>query len=282
MSKKKFALIGNNIKHSVSALIHEEMFRLSEFNASYELIDIPINEFEDKIDDIIKSFDGLNITAPYKQKIIKHLDRLDNISEKIGSVNTINITNQKIKEGYNTDLFGFEQSILDNKVEYKEAGILGAGGVARTIAFWLASKGCNINFYIRESSSNSVKVLETDIKKNFNSIKISINKINDKIENLDLLVNATPVGKYPNTNECPILIDKENLNNCKSVFDCIYNPTETMLLSLARKKNIKTINGLQMLIYQAVRAHFLWYNKTFSKEEIEYLYEFARNKLKFY
>lgn len=274
MAKKRFALIGHHINHSISDLIHKELFSLSKIDASYELIDIAIDEFDNNIYNVIKSFDGLNVTAPYKQKIIKYLDKLDDLARIINSVNVIDCKSMK---GFNTDLFGFKKSLEINEIKYKTAGILGAGGVARTIAFGLAQEKCEISLYIRESSLDLANKLVSDVKNSFAEVEISIHNIKkEKISNMDLLINATPVGMYPDINSCPI---ERNFDNCNCVFDCIYNPIETLLLTYAKEKDIKIINGLQMLIYQAVKAHHIWNKTSFDINEINDLCRLAESKL---
>lgn len=258
MKKKHFALIGYNLSHTISHIIHQHYFQTFNIDADYEILNIKPDDFE-KYVPYIKSLDGYNVTIPYKQKIISYLDGLSPKASLCGSVNTVkNVDNSSV--GYTTDEYGFISSLELAGIPLKgNVVILGYGGVARVIAYQAAALKCKITIAARDKSIYKASILCDEIRKQYENVDINVCSIN-KIENqkINLLVNATPVGMYPKIDASPV--ESSVLKKCLYVFDTIYNPMETKLMKEASFFGCKTSNGLDMLILQAIESEHIWNN----------------------
>lgn len=228
----KFALIGKKLEHSYSKIVHGAVFDVCEIDAKYELLEIS----EDKIDEFFlsgeyKDYDGLNVTIPYKSVSVKYF-RPSDAATNIGAANTIDTKNNT---AHNTDYLGFLKMLETSvgEIKGKKACILGAGGAAKACEYALTLNGATVNKILR----------------------------NEKIPNekYDILINATPVGMFPNIDECRVAQD--DIEKFDAVLDLIYNPKETKLLKIAKDMGKVAQNGLDMLIYQAVYAQEIWQNK---------------------
>jgi shikimate dehydrogenase len=245
---KQFGLIGYPLAHSFSAqYFSEKFFRENIHDCRYELFPIQnISEIKFLIENNI-SLKGLNITIPYKESIIPFLTSLDNTAKEIGAVNTIRIIDNKnfILHGYNTDAYGFEESIKPLlKKDHQKALILGTGGASRAVAYVLKKLGIEFLFISRNKNGT-------------NSI-LQYNELNREIIlTHQLIINTTPLGMFPNINEMPDIpydfITKDHL-----LFDLVYNPSETLFMKKGIKKNAVVANGLQMLYLQAERSWQIW------------------------
>jgi shikimate dehydrogenase len=222
---KKYGLIGFPLGHSLSPLIHSEIFKRTGHNGEYSLYETKPEDFGN-----IPLSDGFNVTIPYKEAIIPFCEKLDESAAAIGAVNCVSR-----KAGYNTDLFGFEKSVEILGADLsKRVCLLGFGGAGKMVAHAVKKAGGELTIATRKN----------------------INELSKTKAEFDLLVNSTPVGMFPNISETPI--DFENIS-AKYVIDLIYNPAETKLLSLAKEKGAKTMNGLIMLVWQAIKSHEIWY-----------------------
>lgn len=281
MNKKYFALIGHPIEHSMSPFIHKRLFELSKICAEYEILNIPPFDLKNAFL-TLKNFDGFNVTLPHKKEIIYHLNRLSNHARLCGAVNTVkNIKNSDdiCSIGYNTDSRGFIKSLKESNLPLKgRVVVLGCGGAARSMAFELTAAGCETVIAVRPQSLSKASLLAGDIYTNTISPNIQTCLISELKGHIDLLVNATPVGMYPNVKEMPI--EPDILKNCAVVYDAIYNPSETLLLKTARSLGLKTINGINMLIWQSVYSHEIWNNTYFEIDDINQLKEDTIKKLK--
>ena len=272
-----YGLIGNPVSHSISPIIHNTLFREMNFNGIY----VPFKV--DTIGDFMREFrkldiKGYSVTIPHKESVINHLDAIDPMAKKIGAVNTIVNTGGQLV-GFNTDceaaikvLEGVsrgERPFARTKDAYlkgKKVTLVGAGGVARAIAFGLKERQAQITIINR--NYERAQSLARDVgcfSKEFND---------PQALDTDILINATPVGMYPKINETPI--DKDKLKSSMIVFDTIYNPIETKLLKEAKAQGCKTINGLSMFVHQAAAQFKLWTGQMPSVEMIE---KIARDKL---
>jgi 3-dehydroquinate dehydratase/shikimate dehydrogenase len=276
-----YGLIGNPVSHSISPIIHNTLFKELNFNGIY----VPFKV--DNIGDFMKEFRGLDVkgysvTIPHKESVVNYLDAIDPIAKKIGAVNTIvNKGGQlvgfntdceaaiKVLEGVNQVCSGGERTFAPTKdvhLRGKKVTLIGAGGVARAIAFGLKERQAQITIINR--NYGRAQLLATDVG-------CLVSKF-DATQSLDtdILINATPVGMFPKINETPI--DKDKLRSSMIVFDTIYNPIETKLLKEAKAQGCKTINGLSMFVHQAAAQFKLWTGQMPSVEMIERI---ARNKL---
>lgn len=272
---RHFALIGHNITHSISPFIHKRLFDLSKNSAEYNLIDITTPNLSYSMS-LLNDLDGYNITIPHKQNIIPYLDKLCNKAELYHCVNTVK--NTDISCGYNTDSDGFLNALSFEKIDLNgNIAILGCGGAARTFAFESVLKDCNVTFVVRDQSLDHAHALANDITTHTNK-QVNITTLDTPPQNIDLLINATPIGMYPNSEQMPI--SKSILKNCKSVFDAVYNPSDTLLIKTARANGSIAAGGLSMLVYQAVFAHKIWDNSMYSDNDIFQLIYDSKNELK--
>tara|TARA_B100000989_G_scaffold196122_1_gene148122 strand:+ start:624 stop:1373 length:750 start_codon:yes stop_codon:yes gene_type:complete len=241
--RKKFGLIGKNIEYSFS-----RKYFLKKFNSNTNLTGYNYKNFDIEsiglINSLIsdKDLGGLNVTIPYKEEIIPYLDELSDEAKEIGAVNTICFENNK-KIGYNTDIFGFTESLKVNSINnIKAMIILGTGGASKTIIYFCKKNKIPFNIVSRRSSKDY----------------LSYRDINHTlfIGNV-LIVNCTPVGTYPNINKCPNLpynlLKKENI-----LYDLVYNPFETLFIKKGKEMGCKTLNGYEMLKFQAEMSWNLW------------------------
>ncbi len=242
---KKFGLIGYPLEHSFSKTYFEKKFENEKLNNvsynNYEIDDL--NKLKNIIIDNPELV-GLNVTIPYKEKIISFLDELDETARKIGSVNTIKILDGKLI-GFNTDYLGFKYSLLNWKLSINNisALILGTGGSSKAIKYTLNELSIPFNLISRESSKTKISYEELFNQKLLNTHK--------------LIINTTPIGMYPNINNYPKL-NFDKINNEHFVFDLVYNPSKTKLLSLCENRGAKIKNGHEMLINQAELSWKLW------------------------
>ncbi len=262
-----YTLIGNPLGHSMSPMIHERLFALKGREAAYSLTAIPTEELAEK-QDFLRSLSGYNITIPHKMNIIPFLVELDETAKRYNSVNCVaNCDGKAI--GYNTDCEGFLRSVQDMPLDGRVL-LVGCGGVGRMMA---------IEAVLHGASELVIMVLQKDIPlanalceelvgiSPDTRVTIVCSDSAQPEGSFDLLMNATPVGMYPNTNVCPV--SDELLMRCTHVFDVIYNPTETLLMKKARAMGKPAVGGAAMLVWQAVRAHEIWDGDTYTNEQVQ-------------
>lgn len=260
----RFALIGHPLGHSMSPLIHEKLFALSGLDSSsYELIDIAPEDIMGSRE-LLESLRGLNVTIPHKQAVIPLVDELAESALRYNSVNCIDNCNGRLV-GYNTDCDGFLRSAELLPVSGNVV-VVGCGGVGRMIAIEIARHGGNITLAVLPQDIRNAQVLMAEILSQCSEASVRITDVSGLSGSFDLLVNATPAGMYPKTNACAV--SDELIENSGSVFDVIYNPTETLLMKKARALGKTAVGGAAMLVYQAVKAHEIWYGGSFSAEDI--------------
>ncbi len=249
---KKYALLGEKLSHSYSPLIHNKIFKTYGIDASYSLLECQKEELKDIIDSLRSGeYSGFNVTIPYKIEVMKYLDEISSEALAIGSVNTIAYKDGKVI-GYNTDYYGFYNELLyyNVPVKNKNCFILGTGGASLALYKALIDLGGNVK-YVSRSKSNDNIITYDELEK----------------ENIDLLVNATPVGMSPNIGVSPV--SSEVAKKSKHVVDIIFNPKRTQLLLDSNS----SMNGLLMLVGQAVKAEEIWQDKKYPKDVIELLKE---------
>ena len=242
---KKYALIGEKLSHSHSPLIHQEIFKDLNIEASYEKLEVSIDKLEETINLLKKGiYRGFNVTIPYKKEVIKYLDKLSDEAKIIGAVNTIAYENGKLV-GYNTDYYGFKEEIIFNNIDVKnkDCYILGTGGASLALNKALLDLGANVYYVSRKNVGNDI---------------ISYEEL--KTKKPYLIVNSTPVGMYPNVDASPI--EKDIVDNTKYVVDIIFNPKRTKLLEYANSN----MNGLFMLVGQAIKAEEIWQEKIYNED----------------
>ena len=254
--KKKFAIIGSPVSHSLSPIMHNYWFKKYNIDAEYELLDIDKSEIQNVIDKIKnKEIKGINVTLPYKKSVIPFLSKTINDANETHSVNTVMLDQKNNLIGENTDVFGFQaaylKSIPNQEKKNKKVLILGAGGVAPSIILaLLKSKIHNI------ALSNRTYEKSLFLKKNFKNLNIiKWNDFSKEVNKFDIIINATSLG-LSSSNEFDS--DFSNFNKNMVYIDTIYNPAETKMIKYFKSNKIRTHNGLNMLIYQGQKAFYLW------------------------
>ena len=278
MRTQKFAVIGHPIGHTMSPFIHERLFELAGINAEYGVIDIAPEVLSEEYERTLRNLDGYNITIPHKQSIIPLIDELDSKAELYGSVNTVLNKDGRAK-GFTTDPDGFLQALGYANIPLSgRVVILGCGGAARTMAYEAALAGAELEFAVREQSVEKAQRLAEEIKTALNTNDIKCVDVKNLSGEIKTLINATPVGMFPNT-ECQPVSDSQ-LRSCENVFDAIYNPLQTTLIRKAKSNGSRAEGGMSMLVWQAVVAHKHWDGSTYDAEDVEKLCADAYEELK--
>ena len=247
---KKFLVIGNPIKHSLSPKLHNYWIKKNGIDAIYEKTKLDEDELENIVSQIKqKKIYGVNITVPFKKAIIPFLDELTTEADSTQSVNTLFLKDNKVI-GHNTDIIGFETSIKISKFNIlnKEVLILGAGGVVPSIIFALNKMKVS-----KIIISNRTREKAENLKKLFKNIEIM-----DwgEAPNFDMIINATSIGLKK---EDHIILDFSSISKNSLFYDVIYNPKETNFLKTGKKMGNMTLNGKLMFIYQALSAFNIWH-----------------------
>lgn len=267
MSKKKYAVIGHPIGHTMSPFIHKRLFELSGIDAEYGVIDIAPENLEREFRDTLMKLDGYNVTIPHKQAIIPLLDLTDHKAHLYGSVNTV-ANMGGVSAGHTTDPDGFLKALAYANIPIKDrVVILGCGGVARTMAFEVLLKGSDLEFAVREEDINMVETLIDEIKNTFKTSKVSYCTIPELQGDITTLINATPIGMSPKSDAQPV--SDMVISKCANVFDAVYNPLETQLIKKAKANGSNAEGGMAMLVWQAVQSHFHWNKSKFASEDVE-------------
>ena len=241
---KVYGLVGKTLQHSFSADFFADYFVTENIVAKYQNFELAAIEDIQSVYDLKPA--GLNVTIPYKERVIPFLDELDPIAEKIGAVNTIVFDGDK-KIGYNTDAFGFKQAIkpfLNN--QHERALIFGTGGAAKAVASVLKEIGVDVIFISRDPHGKN---------KHFNYSEVNLQMLNA----CKLMVNCTPVGTFPNSADF-LPLPYEGIGKDHLVIDLIYNPIKSMFLQKAENQGATIMNGEGMLKAQAMKSWSLWNN----------------------
>ncbi len=245
----KYGLLGERLGHSFSKEIHEQIS-----NYQYEITEVPFDKFDEFMTK--HDFIAINVTIPYKEKVIPYLDYIDDSAKKIGAVNTIVNKNGKLY-GYNTDYLGLRDLVLTNNIEVKNKKVLvlGTGGTSKT------SKAVFTDLGAKELVFVSIDPVGDEI-----SYEDAVKYHSDS----EIIVNATPCGMYPNCDD--LIIDISTFNKLVAVIDVIYNPLKTMLVRKALERGITAVSGLYMLVAQAVYASSIFTDTTYDKKIIDDIY----------
>ena len=259
----KLGIIGYPLTHSISAAIHKAGFESLGLEGSYDVMETSPEDLINRIKYIkANGYNGFNVTIPLKVPMSLFLEDIDDYANIAGCVNTVKVEEDKSFIGYNTDIYGFKTAIpSDVDLAGKTASILGTGGASRAAVVGLAEKGIkNIDFYTR-NIRNSRQAVDY-VRAKFPEIEFNVYQIQNirSLKESAIIVNATPIGmKGFMANEMPLdRKDFADLNPNTVVYDIVYNPIKTVLLRTAKEFGLRTIEGLDMLIYQAERAIEIW------------------------
>ncbi|MEN2998225.1 MAG: shikimate dehydrogenase [Brevinematia bacterium] len=265
-----FCVIGNPVKHSRSPLVHNFLFRKMGIDAVYVAFEVKsLKTFFEFARDV--GIKGISITIPHKVEAMKFVDRVDEVSLRVGAINTVK-NRDGVLEGYNTDVEGVVRSFESRGVKDlcgKTALIVGSGGVARSCI--LAFAKMNISrLVISGRTEEKVRRLVNDVKSFFEKTEgIDLKSVDKVIDEVDVIANCTPVGMLPNVEESPI--DVSLLKSKHIVFDTIYTPIETKLIRCAKEKNCLVIYGIDMFVFQALEQERIWLDRRdiyYFKEEL--------------
>ena len=246
----KYGLIGYPLGHSFSVSYFNQKFADEGINAKYINFEIPTVEMLIEVLGANPELRGLNVTIPYKEKVIEYLDQLSPEARAIGAVNVIRVRrdgNKVVLKGYNSDVIGFTQSIepmLDAQ-EHKKALVLGTGGASKAVCYGLHSLGLEtvcVSRYERPGTIQYASVTPEVVKE------------------YNVIVNCTPVGMFPKTEVCPEL-PYEALDERNILYDLIYNPDETLFMKRGAQQGAQVKNGLEMLLLQAFASWEYWNGK---------------------
>ena len=247
---EKYGLIGYPLGHSFSISYFNQKFHDENIDAVYENYEIPNIDALSEVLDMNPELSGLNVTIPYKEKVMPFLDSISPEARAIGAVNVIRVIHQgkaiKLK-GYNSDVIGFTKSIepmLDKKW-HKKALILGTGGASKAIDYGLRNLGLDTVFVSRYEKSGTIQ---------YQAITPEV------IKEYNVIVNCTPLGMYPKTEECPQL-PYEAMDQHTILYDLIYNPDQTLFMKRGAKYGAQVKNGLEMLLLQAFASWEFWHEK---------------------
>ena len=240
---KRYGLIGRNIAYSFSRGYFKQKFETENLEkCTYENFDL--NEIQELNKILIKkNIYGLNVTTPFKREVVPFLDRLSPTAEKMNAVNTIKFHKDGTISGHNTDVYGFQKSLLEIiSTPPKKALILGTGGASSAVAFVMKKLNIEFTYISRSAGANAIEY----------------NKVDEKVMNEHhLIINASPQGTFPDIHLAPQL-PYAFLTNDHVLFDLIYNPPETRFLQEGKKRGCKTLNGQKMLEYQAEKSWQIW------------------------
>ncbi len=246
-------IIGEDVTHSLSPIIHSAAFRTKKLNYAYLAFNVKKDNLKDTVNGLkCLGIRGFNVTAPFKQEIIPLLDELDETASACGAVNTVVSDNGRLK-GFNTDGFGAISAAKEEQVDFSHCLILGAGGAASAIAYAFAKEGaevCILNKTREKAVALANKLQELGLKVTGGGLE----SLGKEMKKATIVINASSVGF--NSNES--LVPKELLNKKTALMDVNYHPLETRLVHEAREIGCAVITGERMLLHQATRAFELW------------------------
>lgn len=237
---RHYGIIGYPLHHSFSAKFFNEKFATESIDAEYSLYPTEKENLESQIKNLLNSLDGFNVTLPYKQAIIPFLDRLDETAEAIGAVNVV-----YRGVGYNTDCLGFMESIRHHLRDYdQQALVLGTGGASKAVCYGLRKLGVKTTLVSRTPKEGMLGYCDLS---------------EDIMASHTLIVNCTPLGMLPDIDSCPD-IPYQLVSARHLLFDCVYNPEETLFLRKGKAQGAAIQNGMEMLTGQAKAAWKIWNN----------------------
>lgn len=257
-----FLLLGNPVGHSLSPVMHNRALGHHGINAKYRAINLQRDELAQLAAHFnADTFLGANITIPYKQLLIDYLDELDPIAEEVGAVNTVVRHGDRLK-GFNTDVYGFLAPLREfhEQLQRQNAIVFGTGGASRAVVTALDRLGMNSIKLVSRNPGRKHPDERTAV--------LSYQEWTAYSEQAALIVNATPLGMYPNVGETPVREAEKQYLADKICYDIVYNPLETQFLHLAKQAGATGISGLEMLIQQGSRAFELWTGQGFPLEMI--------------
>lgn len=267
-----YCVIGDPVQHSISPLLHTLIFHRLGQSSGYEAVHVKPQVLSDFVVSNRWRRPGFNVTMPHKQSILPYLDKLDNLVKRIGAVNTVKQVKGRLI-GFNTDVAGFKDALRRFGWESGKAVVIGAGGACRAAITALA--GSSPEIVVFDVNQPLAQIVESDFR-GFDSIHVTTEPYHKKnlekhITTASLLINATPVGMWPNTGVSPLL-RHDWIQPGMTVFDMVPNPIKTRLLKEAKSRKARTIPGLSMLIGQGLAAQEIWQKSRMPKDMYDFLW----------
>lgn len=255
-------LIGDPVEHSISPILHNELFKMLGLNYVYVAFRVSSNDLHDAVRGLrALGVTGFNVTIPHKVAVVSYLDKLSDEVRLIGAVNTV-VNVGKTLVGYNTDYLGVMNTFRQLGVGLRGCNVtvLGAGGACRAVVYALLVEGVS-NVYIVNRSPERARDLARDFKEIFTNsniipLELNLENLRLSISKSHILINTTPVGMYPRVNES--LVPPELIDSDLVVMDLVYNPVMTKLLRDAKARGARVIDGVYMLVHQAAASFKLW------------------------
>ncbi|MBA5851017.1 shikimate dehydrogenase [Clostridium sp. cel8] len=258
-----YGLLGEKLGHSFSPIINSLVLKRIGLSGTYNLFEVKKDNLQQSLNALkILECKGLNVTIPYKIEIMKYLDDVSKEAKNIGAVNTIKFSQDRLK-GYNTDYYGFGMTLEKYNIEVKNKHIviLGTGGASRAVERYVVDNGVgNITYVSRNPKEN--------FRNDFNVI--SYEELNE-LKDVDIIINCTPCGMYPNVDKSPV--KKEILNKFNAAVDLIYNPENTLFLKMGKELGLKTVNGMYMLIAQNLASQKIWHDMDIDIKVVDDVYD---------
>lgn len=265
--ENKFGLIGYPLGHSLSKVIHEAGFKSLGVKATYDILETPPDTLVDRVKFLKgNGYKGFNVTIPLKLPISLFVNEVDKYADLARAVNTIYVEADKSLKAYNTDVLGFKRAIPnDISLAGKKVAILGTGGAAHAACVALTECRVKEIAFFTRNIPNSIDLMNY-VRRKFPSIDFNVYQIENirSLREFSMLVNTTPIGMLGKAGDMSPLEYRtlESLERDAVVYDVIYNPKKTVLIKDAQAIGLRTITGLDMLIYQAVAAQEIWFGQT--------------------
>lgn len=262
---KNYGLLGDKLSHSFSPVIHGNILKELEIDGQYQLFECNKDNLEEKLYELKDlGFSGLNVTMPHKVDIIKFLDEISDEAKKLNAINTIDFKDGKTI-GYNTDYYGFGMMLTreDISINNRKSIVLGSGGASKAVVQYLTDHGIGEILIVSRDVSNA--------KKKYGEYKVIDYDQIQSMKGYDIIINTTPCGMFPFIDQSPVKMDQ--LSDFNTAIDLIYNPQETQFLKYGREKGLKCVNGLYMLVGQAIKAQEIWNDVEIDQETCNRIYE---------
>lgn len=260
-----YLLFGHPVEHSWSPLMHNTALKYYGMDARYYAINLQSNELADLASFLHnENFKGANITIPYKEMLFDYMDTIDTAAREIGAVNTI-VKKDNYLKGTNTDYLGFLHPIEENgyQIEGMSAVVFGTGGASKSIVVALIEMGIQTVFLVSRSPQ-----ARNTYDDNEQVQIVSYSNWTSFLDEVTLIVNATPLGMHPNIDKSPVRDTEKQLLAGRICYDIVYNPIRTKFLRQAEDAGAKTIDGLEMLIQQGSESFKLWTGKPFPTDKV--------------
>lgn len=258
----KFGIIGSPLGHSLSKVMHENAMKFLKIEGTYDILETKSEDLISRIKYLkTNGYNGFNVTIPHKIPMALFLSNVDETANLVGSVNTVVINEDKTLTGYNTDVYGFLEPLQDISLEGEKAVILGTGGASRAVACGLYLKGVNkIDIYTRNviNAADSINSL----REKFQNVEINLlqYEVMSDLSDSSIIVNTTPLGMKGFRQGISPLDEEiiKKLPDNTIIYDIVYNPIKTELISRAMKYKKRYVMGLDMLVYQGAKAFEIW------------------------